>query len=217
MKQTVNKWMPAAVLTVCGMMLLSGCKHDANDYVKKPYSMTDDERIVYAEQTLGTTIDRQHDWSLTTQYSVKITADADLENISEVAVLDDDPYAGRTYRLAVAAVTSGGSATLTFRAPKDAEVLYAACYNTSGQCIARPFVPGTDTQVSLREVLTAGSQSSASAPNNENARMVFSINALSRTPIFWAASVIHSRDLLLGLIIIDISYNLFCLFLTIAA
>jgi hypothetical protein len=178
MKQTMNKWMPAAILTVCGMMLLSGCKHDANDYVKKTYSMTDEERIAHAEQTLGTTIDRQHDWALTTQYSVKITADADLENISEVAVLDDDPYAGSTYRLAAAAVANGGSATLTFRAPKDAEVLYAVCYNASGLCIARPFQPGIDTQVSLREVLTAGSEASASAPNR-----AFSLHRATTGPL----------------------------------
>ena len=165
MKQTVNRWMPAAILTACGIMLLSGCKHDMNDYVKKPtYSITDEERIAHAEQTLGVTLDRKHDWSLTTQYSVRITADANLENISEVAILDDDPYAGSTYRLAVATVSSGDAVTLTFRAPMDAEVLYAACYNTSGQCIARPFIPGTYTEVSLRETLTA-SQAPASAPN----------------------------------------------------
>lgn len=164
MKQTTTKWMPAAILTVCGMILLSGCTHDMDDYEPKAYSTTDADRQKYAEEALGVKIDPQQDWTLTKQYSVKITADADLERISEIAVLDDDPYAGSTYRLARAAVSSGGSVTLTFRAPIDAEVLYAACYNTSGQCIARPFIPGTDTQVSLREVLTAESQAPAIAP-----------------------------------------------------
>jgi len=161
MKQTINKWMPAAILTICGIMALSGCNHDMDanvtqteTTVKQPYTMTDEERVKYAEQTLGITIDRQQDWVLTTQYSVGITADADLENISEVAVLDGNPYAGATYRLAAAAVTNGASTTLTFHAPTDVEVLYVACYNTAGECIARPFVPDTDVQVSLREVLT---------------------------------------------------------------
>ena len=66
----------------------------------------------------------------------------------------------------------------------------------------------------LSPMKTKGHPERASASNREKG---FSINALSRTPIFWAASVIHSRDLLLGLIIVDVFYNLFNLFLTIAA
>lgn len=165
MKQ-MTSWMTTTILLACGAVVLTSCKHDMDDYVKKPYTMTDEERINYAEQTLGITIDRQNDWVLTTQYSVKITADADLKDISEVAVLDGDPYAGETYRLASAAVSKGGSATLTFRAPTDSEVLYAVCYNAAGECMARPFVPGTDTQVALSEVLTASSQ----APNRTVAK-----------------------------------------------
>ena len=58
-----------------------------------------------------------------------------------------------------------------------------------------------------------GQPERANASSKENARMVFSTNAISRTPAFCAASVIHLRDLLLGLIIVyrlnDLYYFLF--------
>ena len=62
-----------------------------------------------------------------------------------------------------------------------------------------------------------GQPERASASSNENALMVFSINALSRIPIFWDASVIHSMDLLLELIIVYGVYYLFDFGLAISA
>ena len=145
----MQKWMMAAVLTSCGTMLLTGCKHDSGDYEKKVYTVTDQDRVSYAEKTLGINIDRQQDWTLTNDYSVNITADADMDHIVRAAVLDDDPYAGENHCLASATVTNGGQTTLTFQAPKSAEILYAACFTKDGDCIARPFVPGVDTEVSF--------------------------------------------------------------------
>ena len=140
----------AAILTSCGTMALTGCKHDlGNDNTKKPYTVTDQERMSHAEKTLGISIDQQQDWTLTNDNSVSISADADMDNIVRVAVLDADPYAGENHCLAVATVSNGGQATLAFQAPKSAEVLYAACFTKDGDCIARPFVPGVDGQVSF--------------------------------------------------------------------
>ena len=140
----------AAILTSCGTMALTGCKHDLDyDNTKKPYTVTDQERMSHAEKTLGISIDQQQDWTLTNDNSVSITADADMDNIVRVAVLDADPYAGENHCLAVATVSNGGQATLAFQAPKSAEVLYAACFTKDGDCMARPFVPGVDGQVSF--------------------------------------------------------------------
>ena len=146
----MRKWMMAAILTSCGTMALIGCKHDLdNDNTKKPYTVTDQERMSHAEKTLGISIDQQQDWTLTNDNSVSISADADMDNIVRVAVLDADPYAGENHCLAVATLSNGGQATLTFQAPKSAEVLYAACFTKDGDCMARPFVPGVDRQVSF--------------------------------------------------------------------
>lgn len=36
-------------------MLLTGCSHDMDNY--KPYDVTDEDRVKYAEEKLGVTID----------------------------------------------------------------------------------------------------------------------------------------------------------------
>ena len=166
MKKKISLWMLTAVLFTGGIMALSSCSHDKDDYVKKPYDMTDEERIRYAEQILGVKIDRNQNWKLTEQYNLKVTADADLEDIVEVAILDGSPYAGTTHKLAYAEVKNNESVTLSFRAPSAAELLYVACLTKGGLCIARPFQPGTDMEMSFRDKLTSGSEARAYAPRH---------------------------------------------------
>ena len=149
MRQKMMKWMPAAILTICGTMMLSSCKHDASDYAPKPYSVTDADRQKYAEEALGIKIDPLQDWTLTSKYSVKVNVDADLENISQVAVLDGNPYVGVTNLLASTSAANNGTVTLSFLAPSAASIFYVACINKDGECIARPFIPGEDTSVSF--------------------------------------------------------------------
>ena len=153
MKNNMKKWLSAAVLAICSLIMLTSCSHDDDKYEKKVYPVTDDERVSYAEKILGVTIDKEQDWVLTREYSVKITADADLSNIVNVMVLDAHPYVGENFCIASAVQTNGGSATLSFRAPKAADILYAACVNLDGECIARPFTPGVDASVSFHEQL----------------------------------------------------------------
>ena len=164
MKKKISLWMLTAVLFTGGIMALSSCSHDKDDYVKKPYDMTDEERIRYAEQILGVKLDRNQNWILTEQYDLKVTADADLEDIVEVAILDGSPYAGSTHKLAYANVKNNESVTLSFRAPSAAELLYVACLTKGGLCIARPFQPGTDVEMSFRDKPTSGSNARAYAP-----------------------------------------------------
>ena len=155
MKQIMTKWV-AAVLLTGGMVALTGCKHDLNDSTRKPYTVTDQQRKDYAEQVLGTTIDPQQDWVLTQTLSVKVTADADVDGISRVAILDGNPFAEETSVLTQQTITKGQTAVLSFRVPTDSEVLYAACMNSSGEALmARPFLMGTDTEVSFTDKLVA--------------------------------------------------------------
>lgn len=138
-----------AAILVCGDMMLTSCKHDMSDYMPKPYSVTDAERLAYAEKVLGVKIDPQQDWALSQQYSVKVNVDADLENISQVAVLDGNPIVGVTNLLTSTAATNNSTVTLSFRAPATADIFYVACINNEGECITRPFLPGEDTSVSF--------------------------------------------------------------------
>ena len=63
MKRKMFLSMYAAILTICGVVVLTGCKHDMSDYMPKPYSTTDSDRLKYAEEKLGVTIDPQQDSS----------------------------------------------------------------------------------------------------------------------------------------------------------
>lgn len=143
--------MHAAILTICGVVVLTGCKHDMDDYTPKPYSTTNTDRLKYAEEKLGVTIDPQQDWTLSNRYNVSVNVDADLENISQVAVLDGNPIVGVTNLLASTAATKDGTVSLSFLAPSTANIFYVACINKDGECMTRPFIPGEDTSVSFND------------------------------------------------------------------
>ena len=81
-----NLWMQAAFILISGMVVLTSCKHNMDDYTPQPYTSTGNDRLKYAEQVLGVTIDPQQDWTLTNRYSVKVNVNADLEDINQVAV-----------------------------------------------------------------------------------------------------------------------------------
>ena len=138
----------AGIVFACGTVALTSCKHDMDDYLK-PYPVTDEERVEYAQKVLGVTLDPEQDWVLTSEYSVTLMANARLNNISKVAVLDGNPYAGSSAILAYASASTDEEVRITFRAPSTAEVLYAACMTNDGKCIARAFVPGQDEKVSF--------------------------------------------------------------------
>ena len=150
MKKKLCLW--AAIMT-CGLITTTSCKHDANDYIKKPYSVTDEERIAHAEKTLGTTLDKQRDWALSKEYSVNVTADADFENISEMAILDGNPFIGITRILAKVSVAKNETKTLTFKAAQADTLLYAVCITSDQQYLARPFLPGKDNTVSFKTLV----------------------------------------------------------------
>ena len=149
MRQNKRLWFFSGIMAVGCLLALNSCEHDMDKYQKKPVP-SDAERVSYAEKVLGITIDKQQDWVLTKEYSVKIVADADLQDIFEVRVLNAHPYAETNAILASSAATKGNEVTLLFRSPFVADsMLYAACVTKDGKCIARPFIPGVDASVSF--------------------------------------------------------------------
>ena len=140
-----------ATMMMGGLMVTTSCKHDLNDYTKQPTTVTDSERLAYAEKTLGNiTIDPNQNWVLTNQYSVKVTADANLEGIKAMAILDGNPFIGSTNVLTRVSATNNETKDLTFKAPKADTLLYAACITGDQQLVARPFVPGKDAALSFK-------------------------------------------------------------------
>ena len=149
MRQNKRLWFFSGIMAVGSLLALNSCEHDMDKYQKKP-TPSDAERVSYAEKVLGITIDKQQDWVLTKEYSVKIVADANLQDIFEVRVLNAHPYAETNAILASSAATKGNEVTLRFRSPFVADsMLYAACVTKDGKCIARPFIPGVDASVSF--------------------------------------------------------------------
>lgn len=149
MRQNKRLLFFSGIMAVGCLLALNSCEHDMDKYQKKPVP-SDAERVSYAEKVLGITIDKQQDWVLTKEYSVKIVADANLQDIFEVRVLNAHPYAETNAILASSAATNGNEVTLRFRSPFVADsMLYAACVTKDGKCIARPFIPGVDASVSF--------------------------------------------------------------------
>ena len=180
-KMKKNLWMHAAILLISSMAVLTSCKHNMDDYTPQPYTSTGNDRLKYAEQVLGVTIDPQQDWTLTNRYSVKVNVNADLEDINQVVVLDGNPYADVTNLLATTAATNNGTVTLSFLAPSIADVFYVACINKDGECIARPFLPGEDTSVSFDDAAEeAKSASSRRAANFDDDHILDNLNYSDR-------------------------------------
>lgn len=147
MKKNYYLW--TTMLAAC-LMVTTSCKHDLDDYVKKPYIVSDSERLEYAQKVLKTTFDKQHDWVLTADYSVKVKVDAYLEDIKEIAILDGNPYVETTSILAKVAAQNNETIDMTFKAPLAERLCYVACINNDQQFIARPFLPGKDAVVSFQ-------------------------------------------------------------------
>ena len=169
------------VALACGAMVLTSCKHDTTDFAPKPYSTTDADRKKYAEEVLGVKIDPQQDWTLSQQYSVKVNVDADLENISQVIILDGNPIVGETNLLTSTAATNNSTVTLSFLAPATADIFYAVCINNEGECIARPFIPGEDTSVSFDDAAVENTSSARPTRATTSYDYIFDDNNLRYT------------------------------------
>ena len=175
MIETIQKTLSieAVILMICGIVVLTGCKHNMDDYMPQPYTTTSTDRLKYAEEALGVKIDPKQDWTLSNRYSVKVTVDADLENISQVAVLDGNPYLSVTNLLATSPATNNATVTLSFLAPSVSDIFYVACISEDGQCIARPFLPGEDTSVSFGDAAEEDQPASPRrAANFDNAQIL---------------------------------------------
>ena len=140
MNKTLSKMIGGLTLVV----VFTGCKHDLAEY--QPYTVTDEERVTYAEKVLGNIrIDPNQDWVLTKTFKVVVKADAPLQDIDKVQVLSGNPYLQPVSVLAEGAIKNGATQEIRFRASQADQLFYAACINRQGQVASVAFTADADS------------------------------------------------------------------------
>ena len=114
-------------------------------------------------------IDPNQDWVLTKTFKVVVKADAPLQDISKVQVLNGNPYLQSTSVLAEGAIKNGQTQELSFRASQADYLLYAACINRQGQVASVAFTAGADSayfKQPYHSAITRGMADDAETLNN---------------------------------------------------
>ena len=107
----------------------NGVKHASKQEIKEN-----------AEAVLGITLDPNHDWKNTTNKTVTVTANANLDDIVKVQILTESPlFNEEAYVLSEAAVNKGQTVTLSFEMPDDLTELMAACIDNNGKYYLQVF------------------------------------------------------------------------------
>ena len=102
--------------------------------------LTPEQINANVKKIFGTTFSADQDWSMLTPGSVKITADANFNDIVKVQVLSETPFLnGDAMVLNQADATNGETVELSFEAPKGATQLIAACVNKAGEYFVKAF------------------------------------------------------------------------------
>ena len=122
---------------------LASCSHDLGDYDERELlypTLTKEQIDQNVEKVFGTTFSPNQDWTMTVNGSVKITADADFNDIVKVQVLSETPFLnGDAMVLNQANATNGETVELSFEAPKGSTKLIAACVNKAGEYFVKAF------------------------------------------------------------------------------
>ena len=164
--------MNKTLLKTTGILMLAvaftGCKHDMPEY--QTYSVTDAERVSYAEKALGNIrIDPNQDWSLTKSLKVFVKADAPLKDISKVQILNGNPFLKSATVLAEGDIMNGATKEMSFLAPQADYLLYAACINRQEQVASVAFTADADSayfKQAFRPTITRGMAGDAETLND---------------------------------------------------
>ena len=120
-------------ITLTGAMALASCTHF-------DFEAAEQDAIKQNAEDVFGLIDPKQDWSNVTSGSVTLTADANLNNISKVQILNESPYFNENIvLLAEADVKKGETVTLNYDAPKGTTRLYAVCVDSKGNFFTKGF------------------------------------------------------------------------------
>jgi len=140
------------VLAVISTLLLASCIKGA-DYMgpeSTPSNKVSQDKInVNAAKVFGTSFSADQDWSSTKKYTVSVTADAPMADITKVQILTEAPYFNEDARvLNEASAKNGQTVSITFDCPSEYTELVAACVDSKGVYYVTGFKAG-DSSVSF--------------------------------------------------------------------
>lgn len=130
------------LFTAIGAFAIAGCtsmpEYDEQEALYP--TLTKEQIQANVQNVFGTTFDPNQDWTMTTKGSVKVTADADFNDIVKVQILSESPYLNKDAMvLNQALVNKGETVELAYEAPKGFSRLIAACVNSSGEYFIKSF------------------------------------------------------------------------------
>ena len=139
MKKTIT-------LAMLSALILTSCmKMDTTDNVP-PQPNESEEAIANFEQRYGVKIDSNQDWNSTVSSEVKITANANLNDIVKVQILTESPFLNNEAKvLNEAQVQKGATVKLTYSIPNIYKQLIAACIDSKGVYFIQVFNVGQES------------------------------------------------------------------------
>ena len=118
----------------------------------------------------GHEIDSRQDWSTASGLDIKIAVDYGNTSVYKVYILPSPAlYDSEAAYLGMAQVRSGESKTITISRPANNALLYAACYDSDGHAVCKPFT----AKASGTEIVFSGripSSGNASGTNSSGDR-----------------------------------------------
>lgn len=147
-----------AAVAIC--LTAASCSEESNDIEQE---LRDNFKALVMG---GREVDSLQDWSTASGLDVKIAVDYGNTSVYKVYILPSPAlYDSESAYLGMAQVNSGESKTITISRPADNALLYAACYDSEGHAVCKPFAAkasGTEVVFSGRIPQSAVSSNSIS-------------------------------------------------------
>lgn len=147
-----------AAVAIC--LTAASCSEESNDIEQE---LRDNFKALVMG---GREVDSLQDWSTASGLDVKIAVDYGNTSVYKVYILPSPAlYDSEAAYLGMARVNSGESKTITISRPADNALLYAACYDSYGHAVCKPFTAkasGTEVIFSGRIPQSAVSSNSSS-------------------------------------------------------
>ncbi len=152
-------------ISVVGALIISGCTSMDYEAPEAYPTLTKEQIQQNVQEVFGTTFSPDQDWSSTTQRTVSVTADADLDDIVKVQILTESPFMNPGARvLSEAVATKGQTVTLSYDCPDQYSRIFAACVSSQGIYYAKGFNVGQQS-VSYATAQTRGAEELRAANN----------------------------------------------------
>lgn len=146
-----------AAVAIC--LTAASCSEESNDIEQE---LRDNFKALVMG---GREVDSLQDWSTASGLDVKIAVDYGNTSVYKVYILASPAlYDSEAAYLGMVQVNSGESKTITISRPADNALLYAACYDSEGHAVCKPFT----AKASGTEVIFSGRIPQSSVSSNSS-------------------------------------------------